>query len=189
VGGLRVVRTPACLGVAEGDRDLFCRLQRIFPILRGWVPVTAAEWLPDEDPTVEGKFQPPGRLENLPVDSHEEARYDLAQSVLLLNVSGKICEATLIDAAMFSVPCIGASGSRAQQALWPELAADNDGDALQLARMLLTNAAMLRRLAAKGRANCKTLYAPDEAGAATWLRRLHAARTPARTPAVMTGTR
>ncbi len=39
VGGVRVVRSPAYIGVGPGDEAIFSELKSIFPILGGWVPV------------------------------------------------------------------------------------------------------------------------------------------------------
>ncbi|HTD54474.1 MAG TPA: hypothetical protein VK670_03775, partial [Silvibacterium sp.] len=108
---------------------------------------------------------------------YEEARYDLAQSVLLFNVHGGFSDAILIDSALYGVPCIGTTQSAAQNNLWPELATDDDADALTLARMLLTNAVRLRSLSARGRANCIAHYAPSEEDAAAWLRKLHSSNS------------
>jgi glycosyltransferase involved in cell wall biosynthesis len=173
VGGVRVLRAPAYVGVAPGDESVFAGLKQIFPILGGWVPGSAS-------PSTEAEKG----LTYLALDRTEEARYDLAQSVLLLNAHGGFSDATLVDSALYGVPCIGTK-SAAQQILWPELAVEDDAKALQLARMLLTNAAMLRSLAARGRANCQTRYAPSEDDAALWLRQLHTAKS----PYAMTGAR
>jgi hypothetical protein len=167
VGGLRVMRSPAYVGVAPGDEALFTKLKHIFPILGGWVPVLGGA----------GAESPEG-LNYVSLDRWEEARYDLAQSVLLLNVHGGLSDAILLDSALYEVPCIGWQQSEAQQKLWPELATDSDAEALRLARSLLTNSAMLRSLAARGRVTCQTHYAPSEEDAATWLRRLHSAKSP-----------
>ncbi len=174
VGGVRVVRSPAYIGVGPGDEGIFSELKRIFPILGGWVAVqTGAEG------------EAPEGLSHVFLDSWEEARYDLAQSVLLLNVHGGLPDATLLDSALYGVPCIGWQKSEAQQILWPELTTENDADAVRLARILLTNSATLRSLAARGRAHCQKHYAPSEEDAAAWLRRLHSAKS----PYAMTGTR
>jgi glycosyltransferase involved in cell wall biosynthesis len=168
VAKLRVLRTPAYIGVAPGDRDIFFDLKSIFPILTGWVPADSEpETTADESLSV------------VRLQCSEEARYKVAQSILLVNVRGKFSEATLIDAALYGVPCIGTPQSEAQQALWPELTAEDPVDALRLARMLFTNAVQLRRQAAQGRANCQRCYGPNEEDAASWLRRLHAAASPA----------
>lgn len=174
VGGVRVVRSPAYIGIAPGDEAIFSELKSIFPILGGWVPVQGSR----EAETPEG-------LSHVSLDSWEEARYDLAQSVLLFNVHGGLPDATLLDSALYGVPCIGWQRSEAQQILWPELIAEDDADAVRLARILLTNSAALRKLAARGRANCQTHYAPSEEDAAVWLRRLHSAKS----PYAMTGAR
>jgi Glycosyl transferases group 1 len=168
VGSLRVVRSPGYIGVAAGDQEIFLELKGIFPMLAGWVPgFSGPEATADES------------LRLVRLHRSEEARYELVQSVVLLNVSGEVAEATLIDAALYGVPCIGTGQSDAQRALWPELATESPVDALRLARMLLTNAAQLRRLAAQGRANCQSCYAPSEEDAAAWLRHLHLAESPA----------
>src|ERR1022692_724204 len=167
VANLRVMRSPGYLGVAPGDQGIFLELKDIFPILAGWVPdFSGVGEAGDES------------LRMVRLSRSEAARYELGQSVLLLNVSGEICEATLIDAALYGVPCIGTEGSEGQRWLWPELAAESLEDAVRLGRRLLTNAAQLRRLAAQGRANCQTCYAPSEEDAAAWLRQLHLAASP-----------
>ena len=56
-----------------------------------------------------------------------EARYDMAQSILLLNTSGEFPESALIDAALYGVPCIGTKESAVQRELWPELLAEDAG--------------------------------------------------------------
>jgi len=166
VGGVRVVRSAAYVGVAPGDEGIFRELRRIFPILGGWIPVRGS-----------ADSEAPEGLSHVFLDRWEEARYDLAQSVLLFNVHGGFPDATLLDSALYGVPCIGWQKSEAQQTLWPELATEDDADALRLARALLTNSAMLRSLAARGRTDCQTHYAPSEDDAATWLRQLHSARS------------
>jgi len=174
VGGVRVVRSPAYIGVAPGDEAIFSGLNRIFPMLAGWVAGQGG---------TEGDL--PEGLSYVSLDRWEEARYDLAQSVLLLNVHGGLPDAALLDSALYGVPCIGWQRSEAQQILWPELATDDEANALKLARALLTNSAMLRSLAARGRAACQAHYAPSEEDAARWLRQLHSAKS----PYAVTGTR
>jgi hypothetical protein len=107
----------------------------------------------------------------------EEARYDLAQSVLLFNVNGGFSETTLKDAALYGVPCIGTGSSAAQRTLWPELAVEDQAGALCLARALLTNPARLRKCANQGRLNCQLHYSVSEQNAAEWLRQLHTANS------------
>ncbi len=174
VGGLRVVRSPGYVGVAPGDQSIFAALKSIFPSLGGWVPVS-------DNPGTEATEG----LAYLILDRTEAARYDLAQSVLLFNISGGLPDAILMDSALYGVPCIGTKRSAVQQILWPELAAEDDADAFRLARMLLTNAARLRSLAARGRDSCQLHYEVSEEDAAVWLRRLHSEKS----PYSMTGTR
>jgi glycosyltransferase involved in cell wall biosynthesis len=164
VAGLRVLRSPGYIGFAPGDEDIYYGLKAIFPILGGWTPAQAGS----DSNAGEG-------LRRVPVSRDEEARFEVAQSVLLLNVNGGFSEATLMDAALYGVPCIGTGRSAAQMTLWAELAAEDPAEALGLARMLLTNAARLRKLASQGRTNCQLHYSVSEEDAAEWLRRLHAA--------------
>ena len=166
VGGVRVVRSPAYVGVGPGDESIFAELRRLFPILGGWTPGPASATADEET-----------GLARIALDRHEEARYDLAQSVLLFNVHGGFSDAILIDSALYGVPCIGTLKSAAQQILWPELATDNDADAVKLARMLLTNAVRLRSLSAWGSTTCRAHYAPSEEDAAVWLRQLHSSKS------------
>jgi hypothetical protein len=152
--------------MAPGDEAIFEELKQLFPILMGWVPAPAGT-----------KREEQGGLSYLALDRSEQARYDLAQSVLLFNVSGEFSDATLLDSALYSVPCIGTNLSAVQQTLWPELAVDSNAEAVRMARILLTNAARMRSLAARGRANCQLKYGLSEEDAATWLRQLHATRS------------
>ncbi len=173
VAGLRVLRNPGYLGVAPQDQAIFLALKEIFPILAGWIPgwsqsVTAL----DENLAV------------ISLNTWAEARYEMAQSILLLNASGEFPESALIDAALYGVPCIGTGESVVQRELWPELLAEEDSEAVRLARALLTNAAWLRRLAARARTACQERFAPSEQEAAGWLRRLHAAQSPVSAQAV-----
>jgi glycosyltransferase involved in cell wall biosynthesis len=172
LGGLRLLRSPGYVGLAYGDRELFCELQSIFPVLTGWSPVSRDAC--HDEPAVEENQQD---FAKLIVDRPEDARYDLAQSILLLNVSGGICDQLLVDAALFGVVCIGSPASEAQQVLWPDLMQTEWKYALDVARRLLTNAALLRRFAVSARGSCFAHYAPDEAEAASFLRTLHAARS------------
>jgi len=166
VGGVRVVRSPAYVGVGRGDKNIFDSLKCLFPILGGWTT----------DLSDSGRGEK-NELHEVILDRYEEARYDLAQSVLLFNVHGGFSDAILIDSALYGVPCIGTTQSAAQNNLWPELATDDDAGALTLARMLLTNAVRLRSLSARGRANCIAHYAPSEEDAAAWLRKLHSSNS------------
>ena len=79
VGGVRVIRTPAYVGMAPGDEAIFEELKQLFPILMGWVPAPAGT-----------KREEQGGLSYLALDRSEQARYDLAQSVLLFNVQRRI---------------------------------------------------------------------------------------------------
>jgi glycosyltransferase involved in cell wall biosynthesis len=172
VAGLRVVRNPGYIGVASGDQSVFVELKKIFPMLGGWMP-EFAEPLTKNAAEVRSKS-----LRVVQTQSSQELRYELAQSVLLFNVSGELPDATLIDAALYGVPCIGTNQSAAQRVLWPELATGDLAEAVRIGRGLLTNCARLRRISAEGRANCQAYYAPSEEEAAVWLRKLHQARSP-----------
>jgi hypothetical protein len=166
VGGVRVVRSPAYVGVGPGDEGIFAELRCLFPILAGWT-TSPASGVPDGE----------SGLTYLTLDRYQEARYDLAQSVLLFNVHGGFSDATLMDSALYGVPCIGTNKSVAQQNLWPDLATDDDAEAVKLARILLTNAVRLRNVSASGRANCQSHYGLSEEDAAMWLRQLHSGRS------------
>ena len=163
---LRVARRPGYVCVAPGDAPAFAALQKIFPMLRGWMPVRPG-W--QETASVE-------RLRAVALADPEEACYELAQSTLVLNVAGSLPEQMLIDTALYGVPCIGTPRVSAQSVLWVELATDDRELAVVLGRALFTNAARVRRLTALARELCRRIYAPDEEHAAASLRRLHAAQ-------------
>jgi glycosyltransferase involved in cell wall biosynthesis len=161
VAGVRVERRPCHLCVAPADVLVFVALQRIFPRLSGWIP--SADAATDDDDV----------LTRIACDGAESIRLEVAQSVLVLNVSGGVPEEALVDAAHFGVPCIGTGSAAAQATLWPELAVDDPAAAVGLARALLTNSAWARRLAKDARRACELAYAPSEAEAAASLRRLN----------------
>lgn len=143
---VRVPRRPGYIGAAGPDRGILEALAAIFPSIEGWTP-----------------GHPP-----------ESRRLDLARSVLLLNVGGAFDAVSLIDAALYGVPCIGTDACPPQRVLWPELTTRDGAEALRWARTLLTDAARSRRAVAFARAVCRERYAPSEEEAAAWLRRLHA---------------
>jgi glycosyltransferase involved in cell wall biosynthesis len=171
VGGLRILRTAGYVCVSPGDRGLFRRLQAIFPMISGWIPTLSGG-------NAGPKHEVNNDLTEIPVDSPQRARYDLAQSILLLNVSGELTDEYVIDAALFAVPCIGPPRSEAQQALWAELTREDEELALALGRELMTNSALLRRFASMGHTRCMAEYHPDETEVASSVRKIYAVRSP-----------
>jgi hypothetical protein len=149
VGGVKVLRRAGlvCLGPTGADETALVALQAIFPILRGWVP---------------------------PADP-EEARYELVQSVLVLNAGGALPQALLLDAALFGVPCVGPASTALQGVLWPDLVANDEAAARRLARRLLTDPAELLRVVEAARWRLERAGPVDESAVVASLRRLHAA--------------
>jgi hypothetical protein len=148
--------------VAPADAPLFAELKQIFPVLRGWVPLLS----PWPDTEVAG-------LEWRPIHRTEDARYELSQTVLLLNVSGGIPDAMLSDAALFGVLCIGTGDAPPQTMVWPGLAAEDPPRALELARALLTDPALAARIAKAARLAGQGAFRWSEEQAIASLRRLH----------------
>jgi glycosyltransferase involved in cell wall biosynthesis len=103
-------------------------------------------------------------------------RFELAQAVLVLNVSGGLTEDVLVDAALFGVPCVGTDEAEPQTVLWPELATQDPLEAVSLARDLLTNPGRARRATDHAREVCHAVYAPTEHVVAAELRERHALR-------------
>jgi hypothetical protein len=168
VGGVKVPRTVGYLGMGKGDIPIFEKLKRIFPVLSGWVLGGCSGSAANaEDTSASG-------LELRDISIPEEARFDLAQSVLLINVSGALPKSLLIDAALYGVPCIGTGKNPEQKNLWPELETEDEAEAVKIARALLTNAAWMQRASALARNVCEMHYTPDEEDSACWLRQLHA---------------
>lgn len=168
VGGVKVPRTVGYLGMGKGDIPVFEELKRIFPVLSGWVFGTSSGSAgKPEEMRVSG-------LEWRDFSIAEEARFDLAQSVLLINVNGDLPRELLIDAALYGVPCIGTGKNPEQKNLWPELETENRAEAVKIARGLLTNAAWMQRASVFAQSVCEKRYAPDEEDSAYWLRQLHA---------------
>ncbi len=104
----------------------------------------------------------------------EGDRFQLAQAVLALNVSGGLPDEVLVDAALFGFPCVGTAAAAPQAVLWPELATDDPLHAVSLARELLTNPGRTRRAIERALETCITVYAPDERMVAADLRSRHA---------------
>ena len=159
---LAVPRRPGYIGVSPLDVLLFRDLKNIFPVLCGWVPA----WSPPTEISIEG-------LEWMPMQTTEDARYELAQSVLLLNVGGQIPEDLLADAARFGVLCIGTSDAPSQVKLWPSLVAEDTEQALKLGRELLTDAARAARLSSSARQAGESCYPVSLDQLSSSLRRLH----------------
>ena len=175
----RLARRRGYVCVAPGDAPAFAALQKIFPVLRGWMPVRPG-W--QETASVE-------RLRAVVLTDPEEAGYELAQSTLVFNVSGSLPEQMLVDAALYGVPCVGTPRVSAQSVLWVELATDDRDLAICLGRALFTNPARVRRLGVLARELCRRIYAPDEDQAASSLRRAHAAQWSGRARAASTAAR
>ncbi len=161
---VKVVRRFGYLGIAPADAAIFKRLRGIFPVLSAWVPTTSGQDVEDAE------------IRIVVLDFHEEARLEVAQSVLLLNVSGRMPEGLLVDAALLGVPCVGTDSCPAQRILWPQLVARHENEAVILGRRLLTDAAFANHAVEAAREACRVTYCPDEQNVASWLRRLSAAQ-------------
>jgi glycosyltransferase involved in cell wall biosynthesis len=167
VAKVLVPRRPGYVGLTTAEVAIFRRLRRIFPILHGWIPARGIGHDANE----------PGCR-----TCADDPRYELAQSILLIDLHDGLPESVLIDAALFGVPCLGGSGDL-QQLFWPELIAESEDTAVAAARRLLTNAAEMRRVTVEARTLCVTHFAPDEQEAADTLRSLHAEQTLGAVPA------
>jgi glycosyltransferase involved in cell wall biosynthesis len=88
VGGVRVPRRFGRVCVAPGSALEFLALRRIFPRLEGWSPHRIEEELEVEH-----------------VADPEDARYELAQSILLLDLEQELDEETRAEAGLYGVPC------------------------------------------------------------------------------------
>jgi glycosyltransferase involved in cell wall biosynthesis len=87
VGGVRVPRRFGRVCVGPGSALPFLALRQIFPRLEGWSPLPGAE-----------------ELTVTHVEDPEEARYELAQSILLLDLEDELGEETPAEAALYGVP-------------------------------------------------------------------------------------
>jgi glycosyltransferase involved in cell wall biosynthesis len=164
---VRVPRTIGYIGMGAGDVPLFEELKRIFPILSGWV---AASYRVEPD----RKRPEFDALDVRPFATAAHARFDVAQSILMLNTTDELPEQVLIDGGLYGVPCVGSASVAAQRDLWPEIACDDFEGGFEMARALLTNAALMRRVSVAARERCRRVYAPDEEDSVRWLRQLHA---------------
>jgi len=165
--GVKVVRRPGYIGVSPGDRAIFDALHRIFPVLSAWIPTPSDNFFHADESDDD-------LIKRVALAGPEQARFDLAQSVLLLNLSAGLPEELLWDAAFFGIVCVGSVDNDQQQTLWPEAAAHDQEKAVVVARSLLTNAAFAKRTARRAQEICRRLHNPDEKDMADWLRRLAA---------------
>lgn len=167
VASVCVPRRPGYVGLRTEDYDIFAKVREIFPILNCWLFGEQA------GTNVIGQ----DALGRRRILTSEEARYDLAQSVLLLNCQGGLPESLLIDAALYGVPCVGTASAALQTLFWPQLAVAGEEAAVALIRELLSNPARMKRFTTAARAVCARVYAPSEDESAQALRRLHAEQT------------
>lgn len=152
-GNLRVVRDPGLVCAAGDDRGVLERLRQIFPI-----------------------------LEARALDEPDDDWYDiLAQSILVLNVSGEASADMLTAAAFFGVPCMGVAAPHPQtadlqSALWPELTVTDASEAVHLARILLTDLPMNKRLVDAAMSAARSSIDLDEQRLADRVRAAYARR-------------
>jgi hypothetical protein len=128
VGGLLVPRRFGRVCVAPGSTLAFLALRRLFPALEGWSP------LPGDDETGPRHVRNP-----------DEARYELAQSILALDLAGELPSELLAEAALYGVPCVGPGG-----------------EPLETARALLTDPALTAQVTAAARRRQARLHELDE---------------------------
>jgi glycosyltransferase involved in cell wall biosynthesis len=169
VGGVKALRRPGQVGLAMSDAGLFQRLRRIFPLLSAWTAANDSLVRADADVWEGAEVTALGPV------GPEFCRLHVAQSVLLLNLSGGLPAAMLIDAAALGVPCVGTGDVAEQRVLWPALCAETSDAAVALGRKVLSDAAFAERVSAGAIAACRIAFAPDEANMAVWLRRLSVA--------------
>jgi glycosyltransferase involved in cell wall biosynthesis len=87
VAGVRVPRRFGRVCVGPCSAFEFLSLRRIFPALEGWSPLPGAEDLLVEH-----------------VADEDDARYELAQSILVLDLEDELDDETLAEAARYGVP-------------------------------------------------------------------------------------
>jgi hypothetical protein len=162
VADVRVPRELGLVCVAPGDEGLLAALWDIFPLVHGFVPVANA---PTDNLW-------PAAIEYVEFEDADDLRYRLAQAILLLDSSGTLPEAVLIDAALFGVPAV-LGPSVGPSSLWPSLDAEAGCSPISRARSLMTNQAEAERASATCRLRCRNDHRPDEHAVAQSLRRLH----------------
>lgn len=115
VGGVRVPRRFGRVCVAPGSVLAFLALRRIFPRLEGWSPLPLEE-----------------ELLVTHVSDLDDARYELAQSVLLLDLEEELDEETRAEAALYGVPSAESIAHARAILVDPALAARAAGPAPEL---------------------------------------------------------
>jgi glycosyltransferase involved in cell wall biosynthesis len=142
VAGVRVPRRFGRVCTAPGGMLAFLALRRIFPALEGWSPLPGGADL---------------GVEHVPDPDH--ARYELAQSILVLDPAGELPEQSLHEAALYGVACVGCGETQAT--LWPELACEALAEVPARARAVLTDAAFAARIANAAGRRIEQLGPPD----------------------------
>ena len=100
-----------------------------------------------------------------------DLRLPVAQSILLLDLEGRLPRTLLDDAARLGSACIGPVGGAAGE-YWPELQATDFADAVRIGRKFLTDAAFAASVADLGERRAQNPV--DEHAFADDLRRLSA---------------
>lgn len=106
VGGVRVPKRFGRVCVCPGSALAFLALRGIFPRLEGWCPLPVAEELPLDY-----------------IADPEEARYELAQSILALDFEDELDEEALAEAVLYGVPCVRSVASARALLVDPALTA------------------------------------------------------------------
>jgi glycosyltransferase involved in cell wall biosynthesis len=115
VAGVRVPRRFGHVCVGPGSALAFLALRRLFPALEGWSPLPGGEELLVEH-----------------VSDAEEARYELAQSILVLDLEEELDEETLAEAALYGVPRARSIAQARALLIDPALAARSVGPVPEL---------------------------------------------------------
>jgi glycosyltransferase involved in cell wall biosynthesis len=129
LAGAKVPRRAGLVLVPRAPEDTAAldELRHLFPVLHGHDP---------SEPVPASTTRPP---------MAPSTRLAVASSVLVLNVGGRLGDDVVAMTAECGVPCVGVP-SAAQLRHWPTLCADRAEEAVAIARSLLTDAALVRRL-------------------------------------------
>jgi glycosyltransferase involved in cell wall biosynthesis len=166
VCGVKVIRRGGLVCVGPGSETVLAELQRVFPIVEGWVPHFDRSIVRSQ-----------ARLRVIRVGELEETLYDIAQSVLIIDLNMSLPKELCRYAALLGTPHVSSVADEYQRRYWPQLAVGGAAAAVAMARRIFTDAALAEATCAVARTAACPLTNVEERAIADRIRATHRERT------------